>query len=86
MPVSANRVGSLLTAFFTGQQVIDYASAKTSDTAAFKFFHRTLLENGVYWPPSQFEAAFLSTAHGRADLEATIAAVEKALAAVKERR
>ena len=84
LPAQLNRIGSLMTLFFTGQAVTDYASAKTSDTDAFKVFHRTLLENGVYWPPSQFEAAFVSMALNRADIDNTIAAIDKALAAVNE--
>lgn len=58
-----NRVGSMFTLFFTGAEVVDYSSAKTSDTKAFASYHRAMLEQGVYLPPSQFEAAFLSTAH-----------------------
>jgi glutamate-1-semialdehyde 2,1-aminomutase len=58
-----NRVGSLLTPFFTGSPVTDYDSAKASDTARFgRWFHR-MLEHGVSLPPSQFEALFVSTAH-----------------------
>ncbi len=66
--LTVNRVGSMFTLFFTQTPVTDYETAKTSDTARFgKFFHH-LLENGVYFPPSQFEAAFLSTAHTEADI------------------
>ncbi|APV45102.1 glutamate-1-semialdehyde 2,1-aminomutase [Dehalogenimonas formicexedens] len=86
LSLQVNRIGSLMTVFFTSQEVTDYACAKTSDTEAFRIFHRTLLENGIYWPPSQFEAAFVSTALSHADVETTITAIEKAFAAVKEGR
>jgi glutamate-1-semialdehyde 2,1-aminomutase len=72
IPLRQNRVGSMLGAFFTKGPVVDYASAKLSDTRAYaKFFHR-MLERGVYLAPSQFEAAFLSTAHSVRDIEHTI--------------
>ena len=61
IPVVVNQVGSMVTAFFTEQNAVaDYADAKNCDTAKFGVWFRELLENGVYWPPSQFEAAFLS--------------------------
>jgi glutamate-1-semialdehyde 2,1-aminomutase len=63
VPLRVNRVGSMLTAFFTDQTVSDYASARQADTELFaRWFHR-LLAKGVLIPPSQFEAAFVSTAH-----------------------
>lgn len=78
--LTQTRVGSMLGSFFTGGPVVDYASAKESDTQAYaKFFHR-MLEKGVYFAPSQFEAAFLSTAHSASDIEKTI---ERARAAFK---
>jgi glutamate-1-semialdehyde 2,1-aminomutase len=78
-PVKIVRYASLLTLFFTGQNVIDYESAKLADTQKFAKFHRGLLNEGIYWPPSQFEAVFLSTAHTDVDIEKTVAAVQKAL-------
>jgi len=72
---TVNRVGSMFTWFFTEQQVTDWETAKTSDTARFARFFHHLLEHGVYFPPSQFEAAFLSAAHSDADIDATIAAI-----------
>lgn len=73
--VTVNRVGSMFTFFFTETPVTDYETAKTCDTARFgKFFHH-LLANGVYFPPAQFEAAFLSTAHTDADIAHTRAAI-----------
>jgi glutamate-1-semialdehyde 2,1-aminomutase len=63
VPLTINRVGSMLTAFFTDQTVRDYASAKQSNTSAFGTWFRHLLAKGISLPPSQFEAAFVSTAH-----------------------
>jgi glutamate-1-semialdehyde 2,1-aminomutase len=68
----------MFTCFFTSDPVTDYASAKRSDTGKFARFFRALLEGGVYFPPSQFEAAFVSTAHSEADVTLTIAAAAKA--------
>jgi len=76
--LTLNRVGSMWTWFFTAGPVSDYAQAAQSDTAAFGRFHRAMLEQGVWLPPSQFEAAFLSSAHGREEVDATIAAAHEA--------
>jgi len=73
------RVGSMVTLFFTEGPVTDFASASKADTKRFAAWHRGLLQRGVYWPPSQFEAAFLSAAHTEADVDAAIAASEAAL-------
>ena len=70
-----NRVGSMLTIFFQEGPVRNYAEAKRSDTAAFSRFFHHLLERGVYFPPSQFEAAFISSVLSPADLAATRAAI-----------
>jgi glutamate-1-semialdehyde 2,1-aminomutase len=80
VPVHLNRVGSMLTGFFTATPVTDYASAKTSDTRRYGRFFRAMLERGVSLAPSQFEAAFVSAAHTPEDLEATVAAAREALA------
>jgi len=77
VPVTVNRVGSMSTCFFTREPVTDYASAKKSDTGKFALFFRSLLERGVYFPPSQFEAAFVSTAHSDADVALTLEAAAK---------
>ncbi len=82
VPMTANRVGSMFTFFFTSKQVTDWASASTCDTSKFGRFHGALLDAGVWLPPSQFEAAFLSAAHTQADIEATIAAAQEVLALV----
>ena len=78
-PVTVNRVGSLLTPFFTAGPVTDYASATRSDTAAYGRLARGLLAAGVYPPPSQFEAWFVSLAHDASTLAATRTALEAAL-------
>jgi glutamate-1-semialdehyde 2,1-aminomutase len=64
--------------FFTDQPVTDYASANTSDTAKFRRFFHAMLDAGVYLAPSQFEAAFVSTAHSDSDIERTIEASSQA--------
>ena len=81
--LSANRVGSMFTWFFTPGPVTDWNTASKSDTAAFARFFRTMLDTGVYLPPSQFEAAFLSTAHTEEDIEKTIRAAQEAFSMVK---
>ena len=79
VPVTLNRVGSMFTAFFTDRKVKDFASAKTSDTGKFGRFFRSMLSNGVNLAPSQFEAAFMSLAHTKADINKTIEAARKSL-------
>jgi glutamate-1-semialdehyde 2,1-aminomutase len=80
VPVTVNRVGSMLTVFFCPGPVTDYASAKTSDTKAYGRFFHALLDRGHSFPPAQFEAAFVSLAHTRADLDATVDAAGAAFA------
>jgi glutamate-1-semialdehyde 2,1-aminomutase len=80
VPVRVNRVGSMFTLFFTNREVFDFDSAKTCDTQRFNRFFHSMLEQGIYWPPSQFEAAFISAAHSEADIDKTIATAAKALA------
>jgi len=79
VPLTTNRVGSMFTWFFAPGPVTDYASASTSDTEAFGRFHRSLLESGVWLPPSQFEAAFVSAAHGQMEVDRILAATRDAL-------
>ncbi|MFQ5817784.1 MAG: glutamate-1-semialdehyde 2,1-aminomutase [Terriglobia bacterium] len=74
VPVQVNRAGSMLTVFFTDTPVTDFASAKRADTVRFARFFHGLLARGVYWPPAQFEAAFVSLAHTSADITKTVAA------------
>ena len=82
VPLTTNRVGAMGTWFFTPEPVTDYESAAKSDTAAFGRFHRAMLDAGVWLPPSQFEAAFLSTAHGEKEVRATIEAARNAFESV----
>jgi glutamate-1-semialdehyde 2,1-aminomutase len=77
-----NRVGSMFTWFFTPGPVTDWDSAAKSDTEAFSRFFRAMLDNGIYLPPSQFEAAFLSTAHTEEDIQRTISVARQAFASV----
>jgi len=74
-----NRVASLLTVFFNSSKVFDYESAAKSDTRLFATVHQKLLAQGIYWPPSQFEAAFVSLSHSDEDIELTVEAFGKAL-------
>jgi glutamate-1-semialdehyde 2,1-aminomutase len=76
-----NQAGSMWTCFFTGGEVFDYPTAKTSDTARFARLHRAMLEQGIYLPPSQFEAAFTSSEHLQPELDTTVTAFREALQA-----
>jgi len=74
IPLIQHRVGSMMTSFFASEPVVDWNSAKRSDTKRYGQFFHQMLQQGVYLAPSQFEAAFLSTAHSSADVERTIKA------------
>jgi glutamate-1-semialdehyde 2,1-aminomutase len=78
VPICYNRVGSMFTWFFAPCPVTDWNSAARSDTEAFGRLFRNMLDNGIYLPPSQFEAAFLSAAHTEEDIQQTIAAAKQA--------
>jgi glutamate-1-semialdehyde 2,1-aminomutase len=80
LDVTINHVGSMFTLFFTDQEVTDFRSAKTSDTDKFGRYFRSMLENGVYLAPSQFEACFISAAHTHEDIDRTVAAARASLA------
>jgi glutamate-1-semialdehyde 2,1-aminomutase len=80
--MTTNRVGSMFTWFFTPEKVTDFATAATSDTELFAKFHRGMLDRGVWLPPSQYEAAFVSAAHGEAEVEFVLNAARDALHAV----
>jgi len=82
VPGVVTRVGSMGTAFFLGDAPTDYATVKRADTVRFGRFHALMLERGVYLPPSQFEAWFLSTQHDDAIVDQVIAAAEDALGAL----
>ena len=77
--VTQTRVGSMLTTFFTNGPVVDYTTAKQSNTQTYAKFFNRMLEQGVYFAPSQFEAAFLSLAHSSADVKKTVEAASKAM-------
>jgi glutamate-1-semialdehyde 2,1-aminomutase len=79
VPLQVNAFGSLLTPFFTASPVRDYDSALTSDTSSYATFFRGMLERGIYPPPSQFEAWFLSAAHTDRDVKKTVAAAQGAM-------
>ncbi len=78
LKLNISRFTSLLTVFFTDNPALDYESVSKADTALFGRFFQELLAQGIYWPPSQFEAAFISIAHSDEDIEFTIGVIEKA--------
>jgi len=80
VPVTLNRVGSMMTGFFHPGPVTSYRAAADSDTDRYRRFFHAMLERGVYLAPSQFEAMFVSTAHSDADIDRTIAAAAESLA------
>lgn len=80
--ISVNRVGSMLSAFFTGKKVTDYATACSSNTGYFSLYFKSMLENGIYIAPSQFEAAFVSTVHSENDIKQTIESAGNAFKAL----
>ena len=86
VPLRVNGIGSVLTPFFVEEAVTDYASATAADTDAYATFFRSLLAQGVYTPPSQFEGWFLSAAHTERDIARTINAARKAMRDVQSRR
>jgi glutamate-1-semialdehyde 2,1-aminomutase len=70
----------MFTVFFTSEPVTNFQTAKASDTARYSKFFHAMLERGVYFPPSQFEACFVSLAHAKSDIKATIEAASEAFA------
>ncbi len=79
VPARINRSGSTFTLFFTEEEVFDYASAKKADTRKYAEYFRRMLERGIWLPPSQFEACFLSLAHTERDVMHTLRAADAAL-------
>lgn len=77
LALHVNQIGSLMSAFFTDQEVVDFASATSSDTTAYAAYFGHMLENGIYVAPSQFEAMFVSGAHTEADINKTIEILNK---------
>ena len=85
VPLQVNALGSMVTPFFTGERVRDYRSAVTSDTPRFGVFFNAMLDRGIYLPPSQYEAWFLSGAHAPRDIDKTLEAARDALRIVARR-
>ncbi|QNI32082.1 glutamate-1-semialdehyde 2,1-aminomutase [Alloacidobacterium dinghuense] len=85
LSLTTNRVGAMFTWFFAANSVIDFESAVTSDTATFARFHQAMLDQGIWLPPSQYEAAFMSTAHTMDDVAHTISAAKDALQGLAEK-
>ncbi|QGQ47425.1 glutamate-1-semialdehyde 2,1-aminomutase [Metabacillus sediminilitoris] len=83
IPHTINRAGSMIGFFFTNESVINYEKAKTSNLEYFASYYRSMANEGVFLPPSQFEGLFLSTAHTDEDIDFTIEAARKAFAALK---
>lgn len=84
--IQSHRLGSMFGMFFNDHPVMDYISAATSDQEAFRIWFHTMLEQGVYLAPSQFEAGFMSAAHSDADIAKTIVAAKVAFAAIAAAR
>ncbi|HET7151185.1 MAG TPA: glutamate-1-semialdehyde 2,1-aminomutase [Candidatus Acidoferrum sp.] len=82
IPAQINAIGSLATVFFTAAPVRNYADAKRSDTKRYARFFREMLDRGIFFAPSQFEAAFLSAAHTAGDIDQTLAAAHDSLQAM----
>ncbi len=83
VPLQASRIGTMFGFFFNDRPVVDWPTASRSDTKRFAAFFQSMLAAGIYLAPSQFEAGFLSTAHGPAEIEATLAAAHRAFAALR---
>tara|TARA_B110000285_G_scaffold224791_1_gene282058 strand:- start:606 stop:1892 length:1287 start_codon:yes stop_codon:yes gene_type:complete len=77
-----NRVGSMFCLFFTGQEIVDLDSVMTADSAAFRKFFTSMLDQGIYIAPSPYETGFISVAHGNSEIDTTLEAMDKALSAV----
>ncbi len=84
IPVRVNRVASMMTVFFTDEEVTDFASAIRADTHRYAAFFHAMLDRGVYLPPSQFEAFFVSLAHAPSDIEPTLDAAREAFASLRK--
>jgi glutamate-1-semialdehyde 2,1-aminomutase len=84
VPVSIDRVGSMLGLFFTDIKVHNFNDAKTSDLDRFSHYYKGMLRNGIYLAPSQFEALFVSAAHTEEDINLTISAAESVFTAMKK--
>jgi len=85
IPFQVVSVTGMVCAFFTKSKVVDFTTAQTSDTTTFASFWQTMISKGIYWPPSQFESAFISLVHSKRDIDETLAAFEEAVAAADAR-
>lgn len=83
IPHHCDSVGAMMGFFFTNEKVVNFETAKTSDLDLFAKYYQEMIEQGIFLPPSQFEALFLSTAHSDEDIEKTIAAAEESFAKLK---
>ena len=83
--LQVNRFGSMINPFFTKTKVVDFKTAQTSDTNKFKIFFWKMMENGVFLPPSQFEAWFLATAMTKRDIYKVRSAINMAMKAVADK-
>lgn len=86
IPIHINRVGSMISVFFTGREVVDYETASTTDQSLFKAFFHEMLQRGIYLPPSPFESWFLANSLSQDMLDKTIAAADKSIEAALESR
>ncbi|HXS18081.1 MAG TPA: aspartate aminotransferase family protein, partial [Polyangiaceae bacterium] len=80
LPACVQRVGSMITLFFARGPINSWDEAKACDTQRFGRFHQQLTAQGIYWPPAQFEAAFISTCHTETDIDDTLRVMGSALA------
>ncbi len=85
IPVQASAIGSMFGLFFTNQKVTDFASAKSCDLAMFTDYYKGMREKGIYLAPSQFEAGFVSTAHGNTHIEQTLTAAKEVFKMIRPR-
>ncbi|GBF10835.1 glutamate-1-semialdehyde 2,1-aminomutase [Tepidibacillus sp. HK-1] len=83
IPHHINQVGAMIGFFFTGEQVVNFETAKTSNLEYFKHYHGYMLDHGIHLPPSQFEGLFMSTVHTDEDIERTLEVQYKALKALR---
>lgn len=83
IPLQINRAGSMVGVFFTNEEVVNFKTAQSANLDYFAQYYRTMIEQGVFLPPSQFEGLFLSTAHTDEDIEHTIKAIHTAFASIK---
>jgi glutamate-1-semialdehyde 2,1-aminomutase len=84
VPARIAQLGSLFTLFFSEKQVKDYRQAKRCDLEAFARYFRAMLKGGIYVPPSQFEANFVSMAHTRKDIATTLEVVDRAFRSIRK--